>query len=74
MKRSNSSIKRQHGFTLLELLVVLVIIAVSIPIYMAIWFAPSLVIFHDMKPVDALKTSFFACLASARSQIEPLPS
>lgn len=48
------------GMTML--LVVLVIIAVSIPIYMAIWFAPSLVIFHDMKPVEALKTSFFACL------------
>lgn len=48
------------GMTLL--LVVLVIIAVSIPVYMAIWFAPALVILHELKPVEALKMSFFACL------------
>ena len=43
-------------------LVALVVAAVSIPIYMALWFAPSLVMFHGLKPVEALKASFFACL------------
>ena len=43
-------------------LAVLVVLALSIPIYMAMWFAPSLVIFHDLAPLEALKTSFFACL------------
>lgn len=40
----------------------LVTLALSVPVYMALWFAPSLVVFHDMAPVDAMKTSFFACL------------
>jgi len=43
-------------------LAILVVLALSIPVYMALWFAPSLVIFHDMAPLDALRTSFFVCL------------
>ena len=43
-------------------LAILVLLALSIPVYMALWFAPSLVVFHDLKPVEAMKTSFFACL------------
>ncbi len=34
----------------------------SVPLSMAIWFAPALVVLQDRKPVDALKTSFTACL------------
>lgn len=34
----------------------------SVPILMAIWFAPALVVFNSMQPVDALKASFNACL------------
>jgi uncharacterized membrane protein len=40
----------------------LVTLALSVPVYMALWFAPALVVFHDLAPVDAMKTSFFACL------------
>ena len=29
---------------------------------MAIWFAPALIVFNAMPPVDALKASFNACL------------
>lgn len=43
-------------------LAVLLVMALSIPVYMAMWFAPSLVIFHDLAPLEALKASFFACL------------
>lgn len=32
------------------------------PLFMAIWFAPALVFFNNMPPVDALKASFNACL------------
>jgi uncharacterized membrane protein len=42
--------------------VALAVMAVTIPIYMALWFAAPLVIFHGLKPGDALKASFFACL------------
>jgi len=33
-----------------------------LPLIMAYWFAPTLVLFHDMKAVDAMRLSFFACL------------
>ncbi|SFU35500.1 hypothetical protein SAMN05216339_101491 [Nitrosomonas eutropha] len=34
----------------------------SIPLLMAIWFAPMLVIFEKMPPLIAIRKSFFACL------------
>ncbi len=36
--------------------------ALLIPFYMALWFAPALVIFNDYRSVDALKASFAVCL------------
>jgi uncharacterized membrane protein len=40
----------------------LVALALSIPIYMAMWFAPALIALHGMPAVDAMKASFAACL------------
>ncbi len=37
-------------------------LVLSVPLFMAIWFAPALVFFNNMPPVDALKASFNACL------------
>ena len=50
------------GVGLSVMLGFLVAMALMVPLYMALWFAPALVIFHGMKPVEALKSSFFACL------------
>ena len=50
------------GLGLTTLLAVLVALAISVPLYMALWFAPSLVTLQDYAPFDALKASFFACL------------
>jgi uncharacterized membrane protein len=44
------------------LLAALVGLALLLPLIMAYWFAPTLVLFHDIKPVDAMKLSFYACL------------
>jgi hypothetical protein len=33
-----------------------------LPLMMAYWFAPALVLFHEMQPVAAMKQSLFACL------------
>ena len=44
------------------MLAVLIGLALYIPLVMALWFAPALVIFNDMQPVPALKSSFNACL------------
>lgn len=44
------------------LLAVLVIFALLLPVMMAAWFAPLLVVFHQLGAVDAMKQSFSACL------------
>ena len=39
----------------------LVAVGLSVPLMAAYWFAPALVMMHDMKPLEAMKASFFAC-------------
>jgi uncharacterized membrane protein len=44
------------------LLAMLLTLALSVPLCMALWFAPALVFFNNMPPVEAAKASFNACL------------
>ncbi len=44
------------------LLALLIVLALSVPLAMAFWFAPALVAFRGTAPIDALKASFAACL------------
>ena len=44
------------------ILAVLIIFALLLPVMMAAWFAPALVVFNDRGAVDALKESFSGCL------------
>jgi uncharacterized membrane protein len=44
------------------LLAALIVLALSVPLVMAVWFAPALVLFHDLQPMDAMKQSFSGCL------------
>lgn len=44
------------------LVVVLLGLALVAPLMAALWFAPALVYFHDVRPTTALKVSFIACL------------
>ncbi|HVY08320.1 MAG TPA: BPSS1780 family membrane protein [Burkholderiales bacterium] len=44
------------------LLALLVAMALSIPLTMALWFAPLLVVFRNQKPATALRDSFKGCL------------
>jgi uncharacterized membrane protein len=43
------------------LLAMLVIFALLVPLFMAIWFAAPLIVFHGMGAVDAMKASFTGC-------------
>ena len=43
-------------------LAMLLSLALSVPLFMALWFAPALVFFNQMSPVESLKASFNACL------------
>jgi uncharacterized membrane protein len=36
--------------------------ALAVPVYAAMWFAPALIVFHDLDALSALKASFFAIL------------
>jgi len=45
----------------LLVLFVLVVLALSMPLVMAMWFAPPLVVFHNLAPLEAMKASFSGC-------------
>lgn len=42
--------------------VVLSVLLIAVPLAMAMFFAPILVLFHDLKPIEAMKLSFKACM------------
>ena len=44
------------------LLAALVVLALMMPVVMAVWFAPALVVFQDKGAVEAMKESFSGCL------------
>jgi uncharacterized membrane protein len=58
----NAAVEAMGGSILTVLLGLLVMLALMIPLVAAYWFAPALVVMHDMAPVAAMKASFFACI------------
>jgi uncharacterized membrane protein len=44
------------------LLALLIMLALLVPVFMALWFAPALVVFHGHGALEALKASFEGCL------------
>lgn len=50
------------GFGLGVMLAVLVALALAVPLLMAYWFAPALVALNGYDAIEAMKTSFLACL------------
>lgn len=51
------------GISIASMLIALLLVAgLSVPLYMATWFAPALIMLSDLAPMAALKASFFACL------------
>jgi uncharacterized membrane protein len=50
------------GSALMIMLGLLVMLALMVPLLMAYWFAPALVIMHGVAPLEAMKASFGACL------------
>jgi uncharacterized membrane protein len=53
-----STVMASMGMILLGTLVML---GLLVPLMAAYWFTPALVMMHDMKPLAAVKASFFAC-------------
>jgi uncharacterized membrane protein len=51
------------GISIASMLIALLLIGgLSVPLYMATWFAPALIVLQGMAPAAALKASFVACL------------
>ncbi len=51
------------GISIASMLIAMLLVAgLSVPLTMATWFAPALIVLQHMAPADALKASFFACL------------
>lgn len=62
---SGAMVGQPSGFGLAlggMLIGLLVSLALMVPLMMAMWFAPALVVFNNMLPVPALKASFEACM------------
>jgi len=57
-----SNIAALMPYILVIVLVLLIVMALMLPLIMAVWFAPALVIFHDLAPMAAMKASFHGCL------------
>ena len=58
---SNAALAKLAASSTMILLAVLIMLALMVPLTAAYWFAPALVMMHDMKPLAAMKASFFAC-------------
>ena len=54
-------------FAQVMMIILLGFLALSIPLFMAIWFAPALVIINNVQPLEAMKLSFIACLRNMLS-------
>lgn len=50
------------GLGLGMLFSVLIFLLLSVPLMMAVWFAPALVLFQQLEPLEAMKRSFSGCL------------
>jgi hypothetical protein len=42
---------------------------VSLPLLMALWYAPLLVYFHDLGPLSAMRSSLYACVKNASAML-----
>ena len=44
------------------LLIILFVLAAMLPLIMAVWFAPAIIVFHDAQPMAAMRSSFVGSL------------
>lgn len=63
MSGNQDSLATMFGSSVLMMLLIgLVMLALSVPIAMGLWFAPALVALQNISPTAAIRISFFACL------------
>jgi uncharacterized membrane protein len=57
----NQMVASAAGSILMILVGLLVMMALLVPLLAAYWFAPALVVMHNVRPVAAMRESFYAC-------------
>lgn len=57
--------QQMHAVASKMLVVLTAGLILSLPLMMALWFAPLLIYFHDVKPLPSLKASFLGCLRNS---------
>ncbi|HET7363956.1 MAG TPA: BPSS1780 family membrane protein [Burkholderiales bacterium] len=62
LMNAGGSPEQMVGMALTALLALLLILALMLPLVMATWFAPALIVFDDMGVGAAMKASFAACV------------
>ncbi len=62
MSSGNDSPEALARMGLTLALAILLMLALMVPLVMAIWFAPPLVVFNELGAVDSMKASFVGCL------------
>jgi len=64
LNAGNLTIETLQAYAFSMLLVSLVMMALMLPVFMAYWFSPALIILRNCDPIEALKKSFYACAAN----------
>lgn len=64
MQKSPGDLQMMAGALRSMTLALVIGLALYVPLLMLIWFAPLMVVFDNLKPVDAMKASFNACVAN----------
>jgi len=60
MSSTDPEVLKSMGLTMV--LAMLIVAALLLPVMMAMWFAPALVVFHDLGAWESMKESFLGCL------------
>jgi len=60
----NIPIETLKSYSISIMIIMLIVMAIMLPIFMAYWFAPALIILRKCHPLVALKKSFSACMAN----------
>lgn len=67
LEQGNFEVLLSAGVELQMVLWLAVLTGLMLPLYMAYWFAPALVEFDEIEPVDAMRLSFLGCLRNLKA-------
>jgi len=67
LESGSISIEMMQSYTITLLLISLIMMALMLPVFMAFWFAPALIILRHCDAINALRKSFDACVLNMKT-------